>query len=201
MLNSSNKLAIIMLLLLCSACATTDYTTHYGIFEAENSAGEQRLFRLYWQTVRYEGWLKNEYRALPLVLESQCSERRLRFYDNSFGDSLRCVGAPQGGISFCGQTRLDESRRGEAIEDRSRCGLVTDRNGVTTLLELNGEVLLTLDCRPKETQRQVGRKIKNIDYLLGSAIPYIVSTKAVRGKDIAEILPEVSSHSSICDPN
>ena len=36
-------------------CATTDYTTHYGFFEAENSAGELRQFRLYWQTVRVEG--------------------------------------------------------------------------------------------------------------------------------------------------
>lgn len=196
-----------LLTLLFSGCATTDYTTHYAIFEAENSAGEERLFRVYWQTVRYEGWLGNKYRALPLVLESQCSARTLRFYDASFGVGRRCVddgsNADRGGdgIAYCGSSSEDENRRGRPIRDKSLCGAVTDREGSKSILALDGELLITLGCRPKSTERRVGFKKQNIDYLMGSAIPYIVSTKVVKGKDIEKILPEVSQHSSICDPS
>ena len=196
-----------LLTLLFSGCATTDYTTHYAIFEAENSAGEERLFRVYWQTVRYEGWLGNKYRALPVVLESQCSERALRFYDASFGAGRRCVdggsnnSSSNDGITFCGIGSEDENRRGRAIRDKSICGVVTDREGSKTILDLDGELLITLGCRPKLTERRVRFKKQNIDYLMGSAIPYIVSTKVVKGRDIEKILPVVSQHSSICDPS
>jgi len=186
---------------LLGGCATSDFVTHYGIFEAENSAGEQRLFRIYWQTVRYEGWTKNEYRAFPLVLESQCSQRKLYFYDTTFGEGRRCSDTDLDGIHFCARSQTDYDRRGVEIQDRSLCGVITDKQGAKDLLSLEGEILLTLNCRPKITEKRFGDEKLNTDYLMGSSIPYIISTKKVIGEDIDKILPEVSQHSSICDPN
>ena len=187
--------------MLTAGCATSEFVTHYGIFEAENSAGEQRLFRIYWQTVRYQGWANERFQAFPVILETQCSERTLRFYDSSFGEGRRCKNGPAEGIHFCANSRTEEDRRGLALDHRSLCGVVTDRNGSTDILSLEGEVLLTLDCRPKITEKIVGGEKVNTDFLLGSSIPYIVSTKVVKGQDIEKILPEVSNHSSICDPD
>ena len=195
------RTGFIVFLLLLSGCATSDFVTHYGIFEAENSSGEPRLFRVYWQTVRYEGWSKNEFRAFPLVLETQCSQRKLRFYDASFGAGRRCAGAEREGIHACGSAQDDQDRRGGMIEDRTLCAVVTDRKGSKDLLSLEGEVLITLDCRPAVAERRVGGEMENVDYLMGSSIPYIVSTKTVKGQDIEKILPVVSQHSSICDPD
>ncbi|TNC80462.1 MAG: hypothetical protein C9356_13710 [Oleiphilus sp.] len=194
-------LRIAAVALILSACATSDYVTHYGIFEAENSAGEVRLFRVYWQTVRDQGWSGDRYRAFPLVLETQCSERDLRFYDASFGSGRRCLDTEEDGIHFCARSRTDEDRRGRALPDRALCGVVTDRNGAKDILSLEGEILITLDCRPKQTEKIVASEKVNTDFLMGSSIPYIVSTKIVKGQDIDKILPAVSNHSSICDPD
>lgn len=182
-------------------CATPDFVTHYGIFEAENSAGETRLFRVYWQTVRYEGWKENRYQAFPVILESQCSQRVLRFYDQSFGDSRRCSEGPEQGIHFCASAKLDESRRGLALRDGALCGVITDRRGSKDILSLEGEILITLNCQPKVKERRTRAGKLNTDFLMGSSLPYIVSTKQVLGQDIEQILPEVSQHSSICDPD
>jgi hypothetical protein len=195
------RTSFILLFLLIGGCATSDFVTHYGIFEAENSSGEPRLFRVYWQTVRYEGWSKNEFRAFPLVLETQCSQRELRFYDSSFGLGRRCLDAPKEGIHACGNAQQDQNRRGGQLEDRTLCAVVPDRKGSTDLLSLEGEILITLDCRPAIAERRVGGEFENVDYLMGSSIPYIVSTKIVKGQDVDNILPEVSQHSSICDPD
>lgn len=186
---------------LLSACATSEYVTHYGIFEAENSAGEERLFRIYWQTVREQGWSGDRYRAFPVVLETQCSERTLRFYDATYGDGRRCIDGASEGIHFCARSRTEMDRRGRDLPDRSLCGVVTDRNGANEILSLKGELLITLDCRPKSTEKFVSGEKINTDFLMGSSIPYIVSTKTVKGQDIEKILPVVSNHSSICDPD
>jgi len=187
--------------LLISACATTDYTTHYGLFTAETSAGEVRQFRIYWQTLRYEGWKKNTFRAMPLVLETQCSKRDVHFYDASFGTGRRCFGAPAEGIQFCSRSDLDVDRRGLPVENNILCGTVTDRAGSTDLLALDGELLVTISCRPKVTERTANGKKINTDYLVSSEIPYVVSTKQIQGADIELLIPELSSHSSICDPD
>lgn len=201
MLTNVGRLLISLALLLIGGCATSDFVTHYGIFEAENSSGEQRLFRIYWQTVRYEGWGGDEFRAFPLVLETQCSDRELRFYDSSFGSGRQCSDAEASGINFCGREAQDQTRRGLRLNDRAVCGVVTDRKGSRDLLSLEGQVLITLDCRPAVPEKRIGGEKVNTDYLMSSSIPYIVSTKKVKGRDIAKILPEVSQHSSICDPD
>jgi len=197
-------LAVIMMagaILFLTGCATTDYTTHYGIFTAENSAGEVRQFRIHWQTVRYEGWLEDKKRALPVFLQTQCSDRRLLFYDASFGEGRRCKGVKQDGIYYCGDAERDVDRRGLPVENGAFCGSITDRNGSKDILSLEGEVLLTLQCRPKETEVITLDERKNIDYLLNSSIPYVISTKKVSGQALEDLIPALSNHSSICDPD
>ena len=186
------------LLLELSACATTDYTTHYGIFTAQNSEGQDRKFRLYWQTIRYQGWGVKKYRALPVILQSQCSKRDIYLYDASFGPSRRCKGGG-GGIQYCGDSALDMDRRGLEIVDKSVCLSVTDGVGNQDILSLHGDVFLTVSCRPIRTKKRIEDGFQNLDYLLNSEIPYVVSTKAIKGKDIDMLIPDISSHSSICE--
>lgn len=184
-----------------SACATTEYTTHYGLFTAQNSAGEERQFRVYWQTLHYEGWTENVDRPLPVYLEAQCSQRKLKFYDGSFGKGRRCEDAQGEGIFYCASSAQDVDRRGLPIEDDSLCGMITDSKGSTDILSLEGEILISLNCRPKATQKRVGTKKKNIDFLMNSSLPYVVSTKKVKGAEIDLYVPELFNHSSICDPD
>lgn len=195
------KLPLVTAFLALVGCATTQYETHYAIFEAENSQGDSRLFRVYWQTVRYEGWSGESYRALPLIMETQCSERALTFYDASYGEALGCEDQVGEGIHFCGRSAQDETRRGLPIKDYQVCGTVTDRQGHKRLLELEGELLITMHCQPIKKEELVSGNKVNMDYLMSSSLPYIVSTKTVSGRDVAKVIPEVSQHSSICDPD
>lgn len=191
----------VLIILGATGCATTEYTTHYGIFTAENSAGELRQFRIHWQTLRYEGWTENQFRALPVVLEAQCSQRKLKFYDSSFGRSRRCLDGEKEGIYYCADSKVDMGRHGLAIQDDIVCGTVTDEFGATDIRTLQGDVHIKLSCRPKNTIKKVKGKKKSIDFLLNSELPYVVTTKKVEGKDLDLLIPSLNNHSSICDPD
>lgn len=195
------RLTLIVVICLLSACATTDYKTHYGWFVAENSAGELRQFRVYWQSVRYEGWASDETRPTPVIIEAQCSERKVHLFDSSFGPGRRCQGEQGEGIVFCGRTAEDTDRRGLPIANHSLCATITDRQGSSKILDLEGEVLINMSCRPKRTQKTRDGKKVNIDYLHSSQQPYIVSTKTVKGGDIEQLVPALFNHSSVCDPD
>lgn len=204
MSNLTKKLNVFLGVLIMAGtvgCATTDYTTHYGIFTAENSAGETRQFRIHWQTLRYEGWTENTFRVLPVVLETQCSKRKLYFYDSSFGRSRRCEGGDKEGIYYCADSDDDMDRHGLDLDDDSVCGTVTDQFGATNIGALQGDVLISLNCRPKETMTRIKGKKKSIDFLLNSEIPYVVTTKQVKGRELELVIPSLSTHSSICDPD
>lgn len=195
------RLITIALICLLSACATTEYHTHYGWFTAENSAGELREFRVYWQTMRIEGWTSEEIRPIPVVIETQCSDRKVHLFDSSFGQGRRCRDYPGEGITYCGRSDLDVNRRGLPIEGNTLCASITDRKGSTSILDLEGEVLLYMSCRPKRTEKTRDGKKINIDYLMNSQQPYIVSTKKVKGGDIEQLVPALFNHSSVCDPD
>ena len=191
----------ILLVVGLSGCATTDYQTHYGWFTAENSAGEHREFRVYWQSVRYEGWTSDETRPTPVVIEAQCSERKIELFDSSFGEGRRCKDQNGESIAYCGRSNLDMTRHGLPIENNVTCATITDRNGTSNILELEGEVLIYMSCRPRQTQKTRGSKKVNVDYLLNSKQPYIVSTKKVKGGNIDQLVPALFNHSSVCDPD
>ena|GEM_PF-1445971 len=184
-----------------AGCATTDYTTHYGIFTAENSEGELRQFRIHWQTLRYEGWTGNQFRVFPVVLETQCSRRKLIFYDSSFGRSRRCLDGDREGVYYCADSNKDMDRHGLELKDDIVCGAVTDQFGATDIRSLKGDVLISLSCRPKQTMKKVKGKKISIDFLLNSELPYVVTTKQVKGRDLDLVIPSLSKHSSICDPD
>ena len=195
------KLNLLMLIGLLQACASTSFTTHYGIFDAENSAGDIRQFKLYWQVIEIEGWSGSKrYRTTPVTLETQCSDRYLRFYDRKGGSMRSCIAGNKEGVAYCGQEQIDVDPRGLPIEDDSVCATLTDRYGSREIMDLEGELLLSLSCQPKETKRKLGKKLKNQDYLKPSATPYVVATRSVPGKDVNLVSPLLSSHSTICDP-
>jgi hypothetical protein len=189
----------VWLTLVMTACATSEYTTHYGLFTAQSSSGEERQFRVYWQTIRYQGWEGSEYRALPVILETQCSERVIRLYDESFGAGLRCKDANEPGIRYCGTNRLDTDRRGLPIDELQTCAFITDKNGSNDILSLQGDLLLTVSCRPKQTERMESGKKVSTDYLLNSSVPYAISTRRVEGEAIESIVPALFNHSSVCE--
>lgn len=189
-----------------SGCATSTVTTHYGIFEAQNTAGEQRLFRLYWQVFEYDDWNEKRFKARPLVLETQCSQRVMKFYDDTAGEHNRChdQGEKVSGITSCARGRGFEGEDGRILPHNSLCAYITDRKGSSDLLNLEGELILRMECRPAETEMKQAGETINIDTLLRSDVPYIVATKKVVGReieDIDKVIPEVSQHSTICDPD
>lgn len=193
------------LLVLCvaglQACATSRTTTHYGFFEAENSAGELRQFRLYWEVIEVEGFDERRRFTTPLVLEAQCSERALRFYDGNFRAQRSCLDNDELGIAYCGSTSLDLDHRALPIQEGKACAYATDTRGAGEIKYLGSEVQLTIRCQPKEPQVRVGRKWVNRDYLKPSAIPYVVATKSVSGSNKDGHVPQLWNHSSVCDPD
>jgi hypothetical protein len=194
------KLVVIVSMLFMSGCATSKYTTHYGFFDAENSDGELRQFRVVWETVEVESWKGKRFYALPLRLETQCSDRVLRFYDATARTQRACIAANERGIAYCGDASKDNDPRGLPIKNNSICGTVTNAVGAQAILRLKDEVHLTLVCEPKNSSRRDGRKKVNQDYLKPSVQPYVVATKAVEGQDSDGHVPKLWNHSSVCDP-
>lgn len=188
-------------LLALNGCATTEYTTYYALFEAENSAGDWRQFRLHWQTVHREGWGGDSESVLPVVLETQCSHRKLYFYDQSFHRNRQCGDAP--GIHYCGKADQDVNPRGEPIESGRVCASLTDQAGATMIRDLRGDVTLSVRCRPSVLERQGLEEKENLDYLLTSEQPYKLSIKHVKGggREVENYLPQLFNHSSVCDPD
>lgn len=188
-------------LLTLNGCATTEYTTYYALFESENSAGDWRQFRLHWQTVHREGWGGDSDSVLPVVLEAQCSHRKLYFYDQSFSRNRQCGDTP--GIHYCGKADQDVNPRGEPIESGRVCASLTDKHGATMIRDLSGDVTLNVRCRPSVLERQGLEEKENLDYLLTSEQPYKLSIKHVKGggREVENYLPQLFNHSSVCDPD
>lgn len=179
---------------LMTGCAS--YYTHYAVFPAENSAGEQRQFKLTWQTADYPDWWFQNDQSTPMTLETQCSERQWRLVDrtHSAAESSTC----DSGIRACGssgQDRVTDVAKGPlsqvacvAVNPSDRDALVTD---IASSLELQ------VNCAPLETTRQAGDEIENRDYLRASPVPYTVySRKGVRGR-LDSRPPELDD--SVCD--
>ncbi|KZZ62651.1 hypothetical protein A3762_13260 [Oleiphilus sp. HI0125] len=186
--------------LLLQGCATSRTTTHYGFFEAENSQGELRQFRVHWETIDVQGFNSRERYSTPLVLQAQCSQRAVRFYDANFRAQRACIPNDQLGIAYCGSERKDLDHRALPIEKGKACAYVVDAKGAGEIKYLGDEIQIIMRCQPKEPQVRVGRKWVNRDYLKPSSIPYVVATKTVPGSDKDGHVPQLWNHSSVCDP-
>lgn len=79
------RLIVAVLPFVLSGCAS--YYTHYAVFPAENSAGEDRQVKLTWQTAEYPGWWVADNRSTPITVETQCSAREWRLVDDSHEDA------------------------------------------------------------------------------------------------------------------
>lgn len=191
---------IFVCLMLLQACATSKTTTHYGFFEAENSAGELRQFRLFWEVIEIEGFNEKRLYTTPLMLETQCSERVLRFYDGNYRAQRTCMDSEELGIAFCGDTGDDLDHRALPIREGKVCAYASDSRGAGKINLLRDEVQITMRCQPSETKVRQGRKWINQDYLKPSSIPYVVATKSIAGSDKDGHVPRLWNHSSVCDP-
>ena len=179
---------------LMTGCAS--YYTHYAVFPAENSAGEQRQFKLTWQTADYPDWWFQADQSTPITLETQCSERKWRLVDRTHdaAGSQTC----DSGIRACGseqQDRLTEVANGSFSE--VACMSVNPSDSDALVTDIASALEIQVNCAPRQTSRTVGGEVENIDYLRASPVPYTVySRKGVRGR-LDSRPPELDD--SVCD--
>ncbi|MDI9245195.1 hypothetical protein [Marinobacter sp. CHS3-4] len=180
--------------LLLSGCAS--YYTHYAVFPAENSTGEQRQVKVTWQTADYPDWWISDDQSTPITLETQCSTRTWRIVDRTHtgADDQDC--AP--GIRACGASGQDHfaDDMGREFDERA-CIRVNPSDPDALVTDISTSLKLLVSCRPVETSRQIGDETENTDYLRASPVPYTVhSRKGVRGR-LDSKPPELDD--SICD--
>lgn len=177
---------------LASGCAS--YHSHYGMFPAENSAGETRQIRLSWQSADYPGWWFVNDEATAIRVETQCSERVWRLRDSSDPEAGEC-GA---GIRACGESGQDlHVPSGEFAAGGVRCMMVKPSDPKAGIAEISGSLDLLVSCVPVTTTVSAGDEERNLDYLRASPVPYTVYIrKAPRGSLRAK-MPEFDD--SVCD--
>lgn len=194
------RYVFVALAVMLSGCATTQYTTHYGFFEAENAAGDLRQFRVIWETGVIQDWGERRRFTSPLVLETQCSLRKIVFYDAGYPAQRSCLAEGEPGIVYCGDIVKDRDQRGLKIQPNSVCAEITDSRGATRISSLRDEVRISMSCQPAETQYQKDGKWVNQDSLMPSKLPYVIATTTLKGRDRDGHIPQLWNHSSVCDP-
>jgi len=170
-------LALAGLLMMQSGCAT--YYSHYAIFPAENSRGEPRAVRLSWHSAEYPAWWFAADRATPLILETQCSERKWKLYDNSHAEAESCGQ----GIRACGESGRDRLvPGGEAVNSGDACMFVNPSDPELRIADIPGQLELLVACEPVSVVEGEGKDAVNVDYIRASAVPYAIYTrKTLRG--------------------
>jgi len=174
---------------LLSGCAT--YYSHFGMFDAQNSKGEERQFRVSWETEEYPSWAPFHKDASKLVLETQCSTRKWVFRDPTFGSKYCSTSAK--GIVSCGNPALDlKDNQKPVTTNNTVCASVTDVKGSSKIADLDNQLLINMKCRPASTTYQVDGKKKNRDYLMSSVVPYSVATTKVERYSFQDVKPKFS---------
>lgn len=183
---------LLLVILLLPGCAS--YYSHYAIFPAENSAGDVRQIRLFWDTADYPDWWLASDKATPITLETQCSNRVWRLRDDS-DDKAGLCGE---GIRACGQPDLDiDPLQGSPITETTRCLAINSEDANGRIAELNTKVSLLVSCQPAVVSKGEGDEQYNMDYIRASAVPYIIYVrKAPRGSLRAK-MPRLDE--SACD--
>lgn len=170
-------LAAAVLLVMQAGCAT--YYSHYAMFPAENSQGEPRTVRLSWDTAEYPGWWFVSDRATPLTIETQCSERVWKLYDDSHAEAEGC----SEGVRACGQGSQDKLVPGGQLAGAGDvCMSVSSTDSQAKIADIRGRLELLVACEPVSPVRGEGEEVMNVDYIRASTVPYTVySRKAPRG--------------------
>lgn len=178
---------------LLSGCAS--YYTHYAVFPAENSAGEDRQVKLTWQTAEYPGWWVMNNQSTPITIETQCSAREWRLTDDSHekSDDTSCGE----GIGACGKQGQDRVARTGEPAAGERCMTIIDDDQAARITDIGSSLDLLVSCEPLKTVRDSDDGTENIDYIRASTVPYtIYSRKSPRGSLNARP-PELDD--SVCD--
>lgn len=160
-----------------SGCAT--YYSHYAMFPAENSQKEPRTIRLSWHSAEYPSWWFLSDRATPLTLETQCSDRSWRLYDNSHAQA----GACGEGIRACGKNGSDQlAQGGQPVNVSDACIMVNPLDSEARIADISGRLELLVACQPVSAVEGEGEDEVNVDYIRASTVPYTVySRKTPRG--------------------
>ncbi|KPP97688.1 hypothetical protein [Marinobacter sp. HL-58] len=173
-------LPVAVIPLLLSGCAS--YYSHYAVFPAENSKGEDRQVKLTWQTAEYPDWWIVGDKSTPITIETQCSTRKWRLVDSSHSeaDEADCGG----GIRACGVQGEDVvAGNGEPAGPDTRCMAVNPDNTDALITDMGSSLDLLVSCKPVNTARGSGDDSENIDYIRASSVPYTVySRKSPRGR-------------------
>ncbi|WP_227497952.1 hypothetical protein [Marinobacter santoriniensis] len=185
----------IVLLLLTSVAMTgcASYYTHFAMFPAENSQGATRQVRVSWDTAEYPGWWFSDNQTTSVKVETQCSARVWRLYDDGHDQAVDCGR----GIRACGDKALDWKVVALPGLDASACMVINPGDEQATIAGMGDRFDLLVACEPTRPVVQKADEKVNMDYLRASSVPYTVyARKAPRGSLRAR-LPEFDD--SVCD--
>ena len=183
-------LGFVVLFLALPGCAS--YYTHYAMFPGENSSGDPRQIRVSWQSADYPGWSFIRDKSTSMKVETQCSDRVWRLYDDSHEQTGGC-GA---GIRACGEQRLDESVFESGPVNEVACLQVVGPESVERIADIGGKFLLSVACRPRASEVSRGDEVVNMDYLRASTVAYTVYSRKVPRGSLNARLPEFDE--SVC---
>lgn len=187
-------LILVTVILNMLGCAS--YYSHYGSFSAQNSAGEERMYVVSWKTAEYPSWAIQDNKSTEIVLETQCSQRQWEIADKATASNA-CTEAHEGVVA-CGDDSLDLTIAGKPIANESQvCISVTDSQGAKSIVELGGQILISVSCLPASVSREEDGDTVNIDYLKASVVPYNVATRKAARYSYADKAPVMSD--KICD--
>lgn len=162
-------------LLLLAGCATTTlYTAH---MEAQNSAGQDREFVLYWNTTTsvFSGT-----KASPLTLLTQCSSRTIQYEERPVTDSAQSTTQ----IVFRGEPGFDTATDSMELPPSGVCGRVLSAD---RLQNLRGpRIEFTVNCKPVSGDPFA---VQDDNYLQARDIPYVVDVTAMNTKDLSAATP------------
>lgn len=178
-LSLSARMSIALVPLMLGGCAS--YYSHYAVFPADNSRGEDRQVKLTWQTAEYPDWWVVGNKSTPITVETQCSSRKWRLVDDSHDDAAS-AGCGEG-IRACGVAGMDlQARSGEPAGESTRCMAINPGNPDARITDIESSLGLLVSCKPVNTVRGSGDDSENIDYIRASSVPYtIYSRKSPRG--------------------
>ncbi|MGM0769807.1 MAG: hypothetical protein ACQEV6_17460 [Pseudomonadota bacterium] len=170
-------LSLCSVLVALSGCAS--YYSHYGMFPAENSAGEERQVMLSWQTAEYPDWWLRSNQSTPIKVVTQCSSRDWRLADSTHQNSGECAE----GIRACGEAGQDLiAATGAPADEENVCLSVNPGEDGSNVTDIGQSLMLQVSCRPARTTQPDGDETENIDYLRASSVPYkVYIRKAPRG--------------------
>ena len=169
------KIAILSGLVLLAGCATT--TLYTGHMQAQNSAGQELEFVLYWNTTTS---IFSGTKASPVTLLTQCSTRTIQYEERPVTDSAQNPTQ----IVFRGEPGFDTAADSTELPSSGVCGRVLSAD---RLQDLSGpRIEFTVSCKP------VGGNpfaVQDNSYLQDRDTPYVVDVTATDTKDLAAATP------------